>query len=132
MQRKESEERRRYVRVDIATKINFQVKEKVKEKTSPKSLPAISKNLSVEGICFNSEKELTPGTGLQLQMFIPSQAEPLLLEGEVKWSGPIQGKGKTMFATGVQLYTFGESDENRYLRYVSEKMTERLSRYLHL
>ena len=132
MEQKKPQEKRKYVRIDIAAKINYRIKEKGKEKLVSEKASAMSRNLSVEGICFEAERELAPGMELALQILLPADPEPLLLNGEVKWARPIEGKGKPMFEIGVKLCTFGESDENRYLRYVSEKMMERLSRYLHL
>ena len=131
------EERRRYVRIDVAAKVNFRViKKERKERTavSTENTSAMSKNVSVEGVCFKSKKQLPPGKEIDLQISFPSEPEPLLLEGEVRWSRPIQveGEAETMFETGVKLYTFEKNDESRYLSYVSEKMMERLSRYLHL
>ena len=131
------EERRRYVRINVAAKINFRVtKKESKERTavSIKSTSAMSKNVSVEGVCFKSKKQLLPGNEIELQISFPSDPEPLLLKGEVRWSCSIQveGEAETIFETGVKLYTFEKTDESRYLSYVSEKMMERLSRYLHL
>ncbi|MCQ9208341.1 MAG: PilZ domain-containing protein [Omnitrophica bacterium] len=134
MKGKRPEEKRRYVRIDLATKVNFRIKGKDKKETSLVPASAISNNISVEGICFRSEQQLPPGTKLELQVVLPSEKEPLILSGKVKWSHPTQGTGedKGKFDVGVQLYIFGNSDENRYLRYVSERMMERLSQYLHL
>jgi len=134
MKKKKPEERRRYVRIDVATKVNFRIKPKRKKEAPSAPVSAISNNISVEGISFKSEQKLAPGTELELQVFLPSDPEPLILSGEVRWSRliQVQAKGKAMFDVGVKLYTFGENDENRYLRYVSERMMERLSQYLHL
>lgn len=131
MKEKKMKEHRRYVRIDVATKINLQVKGKAKEK---KNLSAVSQNISSEGVCFKTDKQLAPGTELELEVFLPSEPKPLLLRGEVRWSQPIvpQTRGKRMFNTGVRLFTFNGNDENRYLKYVSQKMMERLSQYLHL
>ena len=134
MKEKRPQERRRYVRIDVAAKVIFRVKPKDKGGASPESTSAVSKNLSVEGICFTSEQHLAPGTNLELQVVFFSDPEPLILNGEVKWSRLTQGAGRpeAMFDIGVELRTFGQGDENRYLRYVSEKMMERLSQHLHL
>ena len=134
MKEKRPQERRRYVRVDVAAKVIFRVKPENKGGAPPEGISAVSKNLSVEGICFTSEQHLAPGTDLELQIVLSSDPEPLILNGEVKWSRPAQkaGSPKAMFDIGIELHTLGLSDENRYLRYVSEKMMERLSQYLHL
>lgn len=133
MEEKKSAERRRYARLDVNTKVNFMVKGK--KEVSTKNLSAISKNISIEGICFTSKNQLKTGDNLQLELFLPAEPEPLLLKGEVKWCRPIdkpEGKSPTDFEIGVKLHTLKESDESRYMQYVLDKMMERLSQYLHL
>ena len=134
MEEKKPVERRKYIRLAIGTKVNFRVVKEKKEEAAPKEkVSALSKNMSVEGICFRTDRDVASGAKVELEIFLSSEPEPLLLEGEIKWSQPVLTKeGKKMFHIGVQLSTFAKNDENRYMRYVCEKMTERLSRYLHL
>ena len=134
MQQKKSVERRKYMRLAIGTKVIFRaVLEKKKEAAPKEKVSALSRNMSVEGICFRADRDVASGAEVELEIFLPSEPEPLLLEGEIKWSQPVLTKeDKKMFDIGVQLSTFAKNDENRYMRYVCEKMTERLSRYLHL
>ena len=93
---------------------------------------AVSKNLSVEGICFKCVKKLKPGTVLKLDVFLPNQERPLSLEGKVIWQGSIFQEDKKVFETGVNLFTLDKDDESKFVTYVCDKMTERLSKYLHL
>ncbi|MBL7084588.1 MAG: PilZ domain-containing protein [Candidatus Omnitrophica bacterium] len=133
MEEKNFVERRRYVRLNVNTKVNFMVKGE--KDVSRENLSGLSKNISIEGICFTSKQQLKPGANLQLEIFFPSDPEPLLLRGEVKWCWPIEapeGKDSVSFGIGVKLYTLKKTDENRYMRYVLDKMMERFSRYLHL
>jgi len=134
MEEKKPVERRKYIRLAIGTKVNFRVlKEKKKEGAPKENVSALSRNMSVEGICFRADRDVASGAEVELEIFLPSEPEPLLLRGEIKWSQPVLTKeGKKMFDIGVQLSTFAKDDENAYIRYVCEKMTERLSRYLHL
>ncbi|MBN2097866.1 MAG: PilZ domain-containing protein [Candidatus Omnitrophica bacterium] len=134
MEEKKPEERRKYVRFNVQTKVNFQVVPEKKESAPSTRVEGISKNISAEGICFSSEKKLTPGSKLELEIFLPNEPEPLLLMGEVKWSEASgqQQTGKTLYDTGVQLFNIAPNDENRYVKYVVDKMMECLSRYLHL
>ncbi|GAF92944.1 unnamed protein product [marine sediment metagenome] len=134
MEEKKPVERRKYMRLAIGSKVNFRVvKEKKKEGAPKEKVPALSRNMSVEGICFRADRDVASGAEVELEIFLPSEPEPLLLEGEIKWSQPVLTKeGEKMFNIGVRLSTFAKNDESRYMRYVCEKMTERLSRYLHL
>ncbi len=133
-EKKQQEERRKYIRLNAANKLNFCVRDKKKALPLEAKSSAVSKDIGVEGICFSTEKQLEPGTKLDLEIMLPSESEPLILKGEVKWSRSLktQANARAMFDTGVQLLIVQKSDENRYLRYVNQKMMERLSRYLHL
>ena len=126
------EEKRKYARLKVGTRINFRVKGK--GKTPLKKISAMSKNISAEGICFRTNQELAVGTELEIEIFLPSDPEPILLRAEVRGCSPFQEKekGKTVFDTGVQLFIIDRSNENRYMAYVCNRMTERLSRFLQL
>ena len=133
MEEKKPQERRKYVRFDVKTKVNFRLTKKRDDEVVLKQLSGTTKNISVEGICFTSETKLEPGSKLELEVVLPGEPEPLLLRGEVKWVYPVQsGQDKETYDTGVRLFTIDKGDENRFMGYVCEKMTERLSRYLHL
>lgn len=123
------DERRKYVRVDVEAKVNFQVGEG-KEFSSDK-FSGVSKNISAEGVCFDSPTKLDSGTKLKLNITLAPNAKPLHLAGEVKWSEASK-VGKSIFTTGVKLFTVDKADEAKFMGYVCEKMTERLSQYLHL
>lgn len=134
MEEKKPVDRRKYMRLAIGAKVNFWVvKEKKKERAPKEKVSALSRNMGVEGICFRVDRDMASGAEVELEIFLPSEPEPLLLEGEIKWSQPVLTKeGKKMFNIGMQLSTFAKNDENRYMRYICERMTERLNRYLHL
>lgn len=125
------EDKRKYLRLNVATKINYRIRNKG-EAGAAASEAGIGKNISMDGICFKAKQKLDSGTMIDLEIFLPSEAEPLLLKGEVRWSRDIKAEGKTEYETGVALATVRDTDENRYLRYVNERMMERLSRYLHI
>ncbi len=126
-------EQRKYIRFDVQTRVNFRVKQKKEGEAPTARVSGLSKNISAEGICIKSETQLRPGSKLELEIFLPAESKPLHLKGEVRWSRPLgSGEGKPVFATGVKLFTIDKSDENRFVGYVCDKMTENLSRYLHL
>ena len=113
MEEKKPVDRRKYVRINVETKVNFRVKGKEEGKAPPPKIAGISKDMSVEGICFRTDRELTSGTELEMEVFFPHEPAPLLLKGEVRWSHPLErkGEGKPMFEAGVRLFTFEKSDE---------------------
>ena len=76
-----------YFRViyDVKTKVRFQLVDKDEEKTGYRKYLAISKNISAEGICFTSFKELMKGDILYLEVYVPGSKKPVMMEGEVRW-----------------------------------------------
>lgn len=96
-----------YFRVtyDIKTKVKFQVIDKEKDKILPPRYSAMSQNVSVEGLCFTSTKNLAQGNILYIEVYLPGRKDPVCTEGEVRWSratSPDQ-KMKDKFNTGVKL-----------------------------
>jgi hypothetical protein len=125
-------EKRRFVRLDINTKLDFQINEVGGEQVLAESNSGIVKNLSVEGICFSSNKQLKAGSKIELSIALPGGPKPVAIRGEVVWSRPIEeNKGaKNIFDTGVKLINVAQGDENRFLIYMCDKMTEQLNKYL--
>jgi hypothetical protein len=95
-----------YFRVvyEIETKVEFRIVDgRLGEGVSQK-YPAISKNVSVEGLCFTSQKQLEKGDMLYLEVYLPHLKKPICMEGRVRWSQPLPGqKEKGVFDTGVKL-----------------------------
>ena len=114
---KPKEERRKYERFDtevkiyfhvdydIETTVKFQVVDKKKAKASSPKYSALSKNVSAEGLCFTSEKELREYDILLLEVYLPDEKNPILMEGEVRWSQPISSNETNKFNAGVKLIT---------------------------
>jgi hypothetical protein len=125
-------EKRKFVRLDINTKVKFQVKEVSGERVLEEKDSGTVKNLSVEGICFSSPRHLKSGSKIELNITLPGSRTPVDIKGEVVWSRPIvAGKGsKNKFDTGVKLVNIAQGDENRFLVYMCDKMTEKLNKYL--
>ena len=93
-----------HVSFDIKTVVKFVVIGKDKKTAQLKKYPAVSKNVSVEGLCFVAAKNLEKGDILYLEVFLPKQKNPILMEGEVRWSlASATAKGK--FDTGVRIAT---------------------------
>ena len=93
-----------YVNFDLETKIDFRVMQNDKSDFSKETYTAFSKNVSVEGICFYTDKELNKGDLLLLDVYIPSAADPVKMQGQVRWSSRYKGTGpKGLYETGVKL-----------------------------
>ncbi len=103
-----------YVNFNIHTKINYRIKDKNKILFSKKKYSAISKNVNVEGLCLTSERLLKKEDALLMEVYIPSSQQPILMEGQVRWSQPVDQRSsrKKLYDTGVRLITVnGESVE---------------------
>ncbi|MDD5292680.1 MAG: PilZ domain-containing protein [Candidatus Omnitrophica bacterium] len=95
-----------YFRViyEIKTKVEFQIADK-EEGTLSKKYPAMSKNISAEGLCFISDRQLKKGDRLYLELYLPKREQPIRMEGQVRWSQPASAEEKenNKFETGVKL-----------------------------
>lgn len=116
---KPTEERRKYdrynaeiqiyfqVAYNIRTVLQFQVVDRKNRKAISEKYPAISKNISAEGICFACDKKVEAGTSLHLDVFLPEQKDSIPMEGEVRWVRAVcdDAQKKQRFEAGVKLLT---------------------------
>jgi len=95
-----------YFRVvyEIKTKVEYQIADK-EEGTLSKKYSAMSKNISVEGLCFVSDRQLAKGDKLYLEFYLPKREQPIRMEGQVRWSQATskEEKQEDKFDTGVKL-----------------------------
>ena len=110
-----NDERRKYPRYDTELKVYFQLKYEIRTRVKfqimragPKSragrkYSGLSKNVSVEGMCFVSRKKLKKEALLFIEVYEPRVKSPVKMEGEVRWSKKISGETKDAFHTGVRL-----------------------------
>ncbi len=96
-----------HVSFDLETKIQFRVKQDAA--LSPETYTAVGVNVSVEGLCFRSTRQLERGAGLLLDVYVPSATTPIRMEGRVKWSQPSEHQ-KGEYETGVRLMTVNGDD----------------------
>jgi len=123
-------ERRKYVRFDVECNINVQVVPAGGISEPSDIVSSLSKNLSMEGICFVSEKAIDPGSLLKVEIFVDEQKQALSLQGEVVWNHEVTRDGKVVFEVGVKLFTIEKGDENKFMGYVSDMMSKRLRDFL--
>lgn len=106
-----NQERRRYKRFKTEAEIYFSVSYELETKVEysvieeqaanrSKKYHAVSKNVSAQGVCFETEKQLIPGNHLLMEVYIPKSNDPVLMRGEVKWSSPILNN-QNMYDCGV-------------------------------
>jgi len=119
-------EKRKYFRWPAEVEIKFKLKGDGVQHPDIGNFGALSKNLSVEGICFVSENKLVPGNVLRLELSLPRQKDLVYLEGEVRWSVPMQKiDQKGMFETGIKLFTVRKQDSSRFIQYICDHITKK-------
>lgn len=90
---------------EVETKVKYQLLDKAKEKPLSRKYPALSKNVSAEGLSFVASQQLKKGDYLNLEVYLPTATEPVRMEGEVRWSRPLAEDKREgpLFQTGVLL-----------------------------
>jgi hypothetical protein len=119
-------ERRKYVRLDTEVKIECTPVEGKEQ-----SVQAVTKNISVQGICFNSNKRFKSQSPMNLEVFIPGTNEPIKLEGEVVWCQEVKSAkagSPLTYDTGVRLVNIEQSNEGKFFMYVLDKVVESYSK----
>lgn len=113
------EERRKYQRFDLETRIHFYINYKLitkvkfrvigerRSKAEAVKCVGITRNISVEGLRFSSEKKLKKDDRLYIELYLPRSRKPIPMTGAVEWSKkvfPYSEEG-FKFDTGVRLLT---------------------------
>lgn len=120
-------DRRKYPRFELKVNAKYNVIDSEDIFSDSKT-----KNISAEGICFESDTFFKPGTGIGLKIDLGDRSEPVQLTGQIRWSQEVKGEapGKKKYLNGVKLVKVPESDEGRFLKYYCDRMVEKLSDYL--
>jgi len=99
----------RPMRFDFAyameTSVVFQV---TGERPAKRKYRGVSRNVSAEGLCFVSDKKLTRGDRLDLEVYLPGEERAIEMIGDVQWCAPVEPSSLTArhgpsFQTGVQV-----------------------------
>lgn len=105
---------RKYPRFETEAKVSFRVPydfraevdfkfERAETPVDAHSYIGFSKNISVNGLCFESPKELKSGDRLWIELHLPKCPGVIYMEGEVRWSQLITATSGTVnqYLTGV-------------------------------
>lgn len=120
-------ERRKYPRFELKVIANYRILPSDEAlKTSR------TRNISAEGLCFESDEKLPIGTQVELKVDLSDKMSLVSVFGEIKWSEEYRERGfsQKKFLNGVKLIDMPESDEGRFLKYYCDRMVEKLSGYL--
>ncbi len=95
---------------DVKAQVQFQVIDKEMNRPLSRKYLALSRNISLEGLCFSCLKQLTAGELLLLEISGPQHASPVKLKGEVRWSRKMTAPefDDNKFDTGVKILTVND------------------------
>ena len=125
-------ERRKYARVDIRSKINFILSEAGDTDAPQEKFQAVGKNMGVEGLLFNSNKKLKPGTLLDMEIFFPYQSQPVKIQGEVRWCQAVKDEstGAISYDTGVKFPVITEDHVFLLVKHICGNLSRDMIRRL--
>lgn len=75
------------------------------------------KNVSTEGLCFNSDHELHQGDVLNLDVHVPWTKTPVHLMAKVRWTKEIASEDTHHFNTGVKIITIEGKSVEQTIRF---------------
>jgi len=109
---------------DLETKVKFEFIDEEKKKRISKKYSAVSQNISVEGLCFITRKEVQSNDLLHCEVYLPSTQTPIHMTGYVKWCKPIEptldDKSKGKFHVGLRLLTVDEKSVSETVHFDKE------------
>jgi len=109
-------EKRRFARLALRSKITFSIVDAKGKKISEEKFHGTGKNIGVAGLHFTSNKELKPGTILDLEILLPREKDPVRIKGEVVWSAVFESDGKV--DTGVKFVSIDKNHVLLLVKYV--------------
>ena len=104
-------ERRKFKRFDAYMSVRYQLSTAEEGRGI-----ALSKDLSREGLKFNSPIGLPEGSTLDLELDIPDDPKPVHTSGKIVWSQPMPGNDQG-FDIGVRFTLMDPVDKFRVLDY---------------
>ncbi len=104
-------DRRKFKRFDAYMSIKFRVPGQEEMKGV-----SLSRDLSREGLCMNSNENLKQGTTLDIEINIPDDPKPVHTSGKIMWSRPSKEQ-KEGFDQGVRFVMMDPVDKFRVLDY---------------
>ena len=114
-------EKRRFIRFEIALKVNYAIQSEPKiERTG------MTKDVSSGGIQLLTEEKLIIGSRLQLKLFIPEALNPVHLNGVVLWSKEKTSGKKVSHGAGIEFGKIEEDNKNTFLRFLCNLMYRKI------
>lgn len=125
-------DRRKFIRFDLDANVKFRFFD---SSDMGENIKGKAKNLSAEGVCISTEKEVPRDKDVQVDIRLPGKKKEVRVQGKVVWVKTIRSGTDRVgdhYEAGIKLYTVDREDENTLLKYYCEQMIDNLSQYLHL
>lgn len=92
------------VTYDFKTEVDFQI-EREKKAGEAHTYLGFTRNISAEGVCFESPKKLKSGDFLWIELHLPAHNQIIYMEGQVRWSklSEVSPNAPHQYATGVRI-----------------------------
>jgi len=112
------QEKRKYARLDIRSKINFSIQETPDKETPKERFRGIGKNIGAEGLLFSCDKKLGEGTLLDLEILFPEKTDTIFISGEVRWCKENTSSDKNTYDIGVKFSSINKNHVLLLIKYV--------------
>ena len=110
------EERRHFVRLDTRLDVTYTLL------PATQAQQGVTKGIGGGGICFFSDRELSPGDRLQVAMKLPGRELPVNCTAEVIWCEPYEVIGKSgrqrSIEVGVRFLEISPQDQEAVMQHV--------------
>jgi c-di-GMP-binding flagellar brake protein YcgR len=108
-------ERRRFVRLNSAVDIQYNLL----EKEPAERLKTKSRNISAGGICIIASEKLEIDDILVISITVPGETLPVVTKGRVAWIKPFEiGKEGQHFDVGIEFIEISPEDRKKIEQYV--------------
>lgn len=116
-------EKRRFVRFNIALKVLYVIRKEPREEKT-----GITKDISAGGLELLTKEKMTPGSKMEIVIYIPEALNPVHLNGTIVWSKETGGDEKSSYSTGVEFGKIEEDNKSTFLRFLCNLMYKRLGK----
>lgn len=110
------------VTYEFKTKVRFQIVNDPQVQNNPPKYPALGQNISAQGLCFISNRQLAQGDVLFIEVYVPGVKEPVFMNGEVAWCRQVSQRPEDefRFSTGVRLIDVNGQSVDESIHYDEE------------
>jgi c-di-GMP-binding flagellar brake protein YcgR len=112
------EEKRKFARLNIRSKINFSLQETPRKKIPAQRFRGVGINIGAEGLLFLCNKKLEKGTLLDMEIFFPGKPDPVYISGEIRWCRETTGSEQAKYSVGVKFSSINKNHVLMLVQYV--------------